>query len=584
MQGVLIIVILVVIAAVGIYATMPPAGPGPTPPPATTSTTGSVSTSVSTSGGIPPNTLIIGEVGLTWGANPIGTDITMMWPTASSWPVPVYEQLFQFDPAQMKNGEYELVPWLAESATASADGTTWTISLRQGVRFHTGNVMTATDVQYSLNRFIFFNDYPLSVTTYPGYGLGYRASFASFKNVSVVSPYQIKVTLNYPDATFLQELASPGASIVDMNVLESHAVRTSNSSDHGFAWFNAGQDMGTGPFMLTSFTLQQRAELTKYTQYWGGIYNTNTPIQKIIFIPIADATTGRFALESGQINILDNAGGQVVNAISQTGRFNILTTPGFGRIGLYFHPAGPLADWRVRQAIKFAIDYNGLISAFTYGYDIPNQSQFYKGMPGWQESAATYYSSKAPDITQAKALLAEAGYPNGFSTDIFVLPNPVYGVNAKDWATVIQSDLAKVGINLKVNVVSTDAYVAMAVNLTQTGMLLVPSSLVIFSPQSNFDQTLGSGNTAFIGWNAASEKGPNIDFTYLYQTWNKSKTETNPTLQIQEMQTVDEYILKYGCLTPIVQIGTKVAYATNIQGLVWNSVNASIDTTYVTIS
>jgi hypothetical protein len=137
---------------------------------------------------------------------------------------------------------------------------------------------------------------------------------------------------------------------------------------------------------------------------------------------------------------------------------------------------------------------------------------------------------------------------------------------------------------MNINVVASNQYVAFAENLTASGLLLVPSSLVIFSPESNFDQVLGSGNTAFIGWNANTESGPGLNFTYLYQMYNDSRVQVNPTLQLQEMQAVDMYIVKYGCVTPIVQVDVIIAYASNVHGLVYNSPDGSIETAYLSTS
>ncbi len=491
------------------------------------------------------------------------------------------------DPAQMKSaGTYVAIPWLATNATKSADGLTYVINLQSGVHFHTGNVMTARDVQWSLDRAIFF---PLteSMQTSVCSGWSVRGIYASWKNVSVTAPLQIAVTLNYPDPLFYSELTSEQVPIMDSTVLQSHAVTINGTSDLGYAWLNAGQDVGTGPFMLTSWTTEQRISFTKFSQYWGGVYNVNTPVQTVTFIPIADPTTARFELEKGQINVLADATPDVLSSLINEGGWGIVHAPGFLSFNLNMHTVGPLADWRVRDALKASIDYKGILKAATFGLDTVDDSQFYAGMPGFNNATATYWAQGAPNITGAKELLAEAGYPNGFTINLYTRPSERYGITFVTVAQILQADWAAIGVKAVINVYVSGQFYALDENVTIPGIWNNPNSLSIFSPESNFQSTLGAQRLMYTNWyvnGTTTEKGPGVNFTWLFNTYQQSLKETNATKQIQEMQAVDTYYIKYGPYEPLIQISSKAAYALNIQGMLWNAFEDVPDITYLSFS
>jgi peptide/nickel transport system substrate-binding protein len=493
--------------------------------------------------------------------------------SANPWFPNVYEALFAYDPAQLQSGKYVPIPWLAQSFSLSPDGLTATIALRQGIKFHTGNTMTSTDVKYSLNRYLFFNNYPSSVTTAVGGGTQYRSYYASITNVSTSGPNTVIIHLAHPDPLLPDELASEMLYIMDSTVTESHAVTTSNSSDHGFDWLNNhGGDVGTGPFTITSETLESRIQLSKFANYWGGTQSVNTPINSIIYIAYADATAARFALEKGTVNMLIDATDQETSALSSEAGFSTIHAPGGLWMNLQMHPVGPLADWRVREAIKLAIDYKGIISSLSYGLDYASQSLFAIGMQGWTNASANYFSRQAPNITGAKKLLAEAGYPNGFTINLYTRPSSRFGITFTDFSVILQSDLAAIGINLVIETYVVGQFYNYEYELSLPGMWTQPSSLLLWGP--NWESVLPgtSGNALSIGWNSSTEKGPGVNFTLMNSLYQKSQSETNTTKRIAEEQQLDTYFIQYGPYLPVIEMSDKIVYVNTITGLLWNAV------------
>jgi ABC-type transport system substrate-binding protein len=439
--------------------------------------------------------------------------------------------------------------------------------------------MTSTDVQYSINRYLFFTDFPPAAVNTAGGGIQYRSYYSAIANVSKAGTYTVVLHLSRAEPLLADLLASEMLYIMDSAVTESHAVTTSNSSDHGFDWLNNhGGDVGTGPFSITSATLESRIQLSKFTSYWGGANSVNTPIQSIIYIAYADATAARFALEKGTVNMLIDATDQETSALSKEPGFSVIHAPGGLWMSLWMHPVGPLADWRVRQAIKLALDYKGIISSLSYGLDYASQSNFPIGMQGWTNASATYFSRQAPNITGAKALLAQAGYPNGFTINLYTRPSSRFGITFVDLAQILQSNLAAIGINLVIQVYVVGQFYNYEYDLALPGIWTQPSSLLIWSVQSPFGQVLpgSSGNAISIGWNSTNEKGPGVNFTLMSTLYKQSLTEINTTKRIQIEQRLDTYFLFYGTAVPVIEMSDKVVYTSTITGLLWNAVGDNL--------
>jgi ABC-type transport system substrate-binding protein len=330
-------------------------------------------------------------------------------------------------------GTTELRPGLAESYDVSEDGMTFTFHLRTGVKFHNGREMTADDVKYSLDRVT------NPVTQSPGAGFfgaiaGYDAiadgSTTSLGGVTVIDPATVEITLSRPDATFLHVMALNFASIVP-----SEAVDAANG-DFG------KMPVGTGAFKLDEWTIGQRLVFAKNPDYWrAGLPYLDTVTFEVGQEPIV----ALLRLQNGEVDVPgdgippakfqevmgdpEQAARVVEGGQLQTGYITLnVTIP-------------PLDNVDVRKAINMAINKDR-ITQIINGRAVPATQPLPPSMPGYTEGYAGY----AFDPETAKQMLADAGFADGFETELFVMntdPNPRI-------AQAIQQDLASIGVSASI--------------------------------------------------------------------------------------------------------------------------------------
>ncbi len=330
-------------------------------------------------------------------------------------------------------GTTELRPGLAESYEISEDGQTFTFKLRSGVKFHNGREMTAEDVKFSLDRVT------APATQSPGAGFfgmidGYEAVAAgeadSLSGVTVVDPTTVEIKLSRPDATFLHVMALNFASVVPEEAVAEHGA------DFG------KNPVGTGAFKLGEWALGQRVVFTRNEDYWrdGLPY-----LDQITFEIGQEPIVALLRLQSGEVDIPGDGippakfqevmadpeqkarvveGGQL-----QTGYITMnVEIPPFDQKG-------------VREAVNMAINKDRVVQMIN-NRALPANQPLPPSMPGYDES----YEGYAYDVDAAKAKLAEAGFPDGFDTELFVMntdPNPRI-------AQAIQQDLSQIGIRAEI--------------------------------------------------------------------------------------------------------------------------------------
>jgi ABC-type transport system substrate-binding protein len=326
-------------------------------------------------------------------------------------------------------GTTDLRPGLAERYDISADGMTFTFHLRAGVKFHNGREMVAEDVKYSLDRVT------NPATQSPGAGFfgtiaGYDkmadGSATSLSGVTVIDPATVEIKLSRPDATFLHVMALNFASVVP-----KEAVDAANG-DFG------KMPVGTGAFSLAEWTIGQRLVFAKNPSYWraGLPY-----LDSVTFEVGQEPIVALLRLQNGEVDIPGDgippakfqevmadpaqAAQVVVGGQLHTGYITLnVTTP-------------PLDNLEVRKAINMAINKDRIIQIIN-GRAVPANQPLPPSMPGYTADHKGYeYNPEA-----AKKMLADAGFPDGFDTELFANntdPNPRI-------AQAIQQDLAAIGV------------------------------------------------------------------------------------------------------------------------------------------
>lgn len=395
----------------------------------------------------------------------------------------VFDGLMDYEP-----GTTELRPGLAESYEISEDGLTYTFKLRPGVKFHNGREMTAEDVVWSINRVV------NPATQSPGQGFfamleGFDAAAAGeadhVSGVSAPDAGTVVFKLSRPDATFLHVMALNFSYVVPKEEVEAAGA------DFG------KKPVGTGAFRLTEWTLGQRLVFERNPDYW------------IPGVPYLDS----FTVEVGQepvVALLRAQNGEVdipgdgippakfVEVMSDPAQAALVVEGGQLHTGYVTMNVTqpPFDKVEVRRAVNMAINKERIIQVIN-GRAVPANQPLPPSMPGYTQD----YEGYPHDIEGAKALLAGAGYPDGFDTELYVMntdPNPRI-------AQAIQQDLKAIGINAAIkslaqaNVIEAGG-AGTAPMIWSGGMAWIAD----FPDPANFyGPILGCGGAVEGGWNWA---------------------------------------------------------------------------------
>lgn len=331
----------------------------------------------------------------------------------------VYDTLVMFDSSG------RIVPGLAESWEISDDGLRWTFTLRQGVVFHDGTPLSASDVAFSINR---IRD--------PEVGSPRAASFAAVESVEAVDDTSVLITLSEPFSPLLAILA------FSTNVILSEAVLT----EHGDA-----QEVviGTGPFEFVEYLPQTRLVLERNAEYWGVDEDGNPLpyLDGITFVFYPDPAARTTAIQTGSVDFIEYVPAADVSVLEADPSVEVVGGLSANFRSLYLNMTEPpLDDVRVRQAIAHAIDEQEVVDLALFGAG---------GIvaTGTTIPAGNYYAIESSpytgrDLERARELLAEAGLENGFDLELYVTSTYDF---LRDPAEVIQSHLADLNIRVSIS-------------------------------------------------------------------------------------------------------------------------------------
>ncbi len=333
------------------------------------------------------------------------------------------------------DGNSKIVPSLAESWDISDDGLEYTFHLRQGVKFHNGNDFTAEDVAYTFHRLLTTDGAVNTefIDQIEGAEELMNAEAATLEGVEVLDDYTVKVTLKEPFAGFLASISSPGVSIYDSEATDAAGDQFG---------MDPALTVGTGPFEFSSWSFNNQLVLTRNEDYWKGASELPGVVIKII----PDTETQSMMFESGELDILDlDFAADSVDRFTETYPDQIVQGP---RVGITYFTMNfnkePFEDVRVRKAVQMAIDRQAILDALYGGRGQVEQGIFPHGLIGFNaDQEEIKYDPEA-----AKALLAEAGYPDGFDMEIAA------DSSASDTITmaleIVSSQLAEIGINAEI--------------------------------------------------------------------------------------------------------------------------------------
>ena len=334
----------------------------------------------------------------------------------------LYEGLLRY-----KLGTVELEPALATKWSSDKAGTTWTFQLRKGVQFHKDyGEMTASDVAFSLERVLD------KATASPN-----AALLSSIKKVRAEGDYAVIIELNEADPALLDKLASWYTGIVSKAAVEKNGDRF-------------GQDpVGTGPYQFEKWTQGQETDLTAFDKYWAG----KPKLDRVTYRAIPDVTTRNNAFLAGEIDINQVTDPEIYAQYKGQKGVSLVSEPGL--ITRFFGMKSdekPFDDPRVREAVTLAIDRPAMLEGIFKGISTPAEGILSPAVMHAKKGILNYKY----DPARAKKLLAEAGYGGGVDVT-FSVPNVDRFTRP---ATVIQQDLADVGIKVKIKVMETQSLLA----------------------------------------------------------------------------------------------------------------------------
>ncbi len=399
------------------------------------------------------------------------------------------EVLFNVFEGLMKpTSDGDLIPAVAEDYKVSDDELTYTFTLRDGVKFHNGETVTANDVVYSIER---------CADTSEGKPL--VAAFSIVQSVEAVDDKTVEIHLTEPDSEFLTYLTT--------------AILPADYD---------GQDdapVGTGPFKFVSRTPQDSIVLERFDEYWG----TPAYLDKITFKIIENADSLVLALQSGAIDFCAHM------TSTQTAQLGDSYTILEGTMNLvqamYLNNAyAPLDNEMVRQALCYAVDKQEILDLVGDGHGKAVGSSMYPTFTKYFDDSLTNYYTK--DVARAKELLDAAGYPNGFDLTITVPSNYQPHI---DTAEVLVEQLKEIGVNATVELVDWGTWVDRVYVGRDFQTTVVGVDASNMTARAMLERFTSDYDKNFINYN-------NADYDALFQQALEEKDDAKRTEIYREME------------------------------------------------
>ena len=350
----------------------------------------------------------------------------------------IYDNLVGFE-----RGGTSVVPSLAEKWSISKDGLEYTFNLRKGVKwqsnknFKPSRDFNADDVLFMIER-QWKESHPFFKVTSPNHSyFGDMGMPKLLKSVDRVDDYTVKIVLNRPEAPFLSDLAMQWAGV--------------QSKEYADAMLKAGtpekidqEPVGTGPFSLVQYQKDAIIRFKANPDYWAG----KAAIDDLIFSITPDSAVRWAKLQKGECHVMPYPNPADLDAMRKDSNVQVLEQAGLNVGYLAYNTTKkPFDDVRVRKAINMAMDKNAIVSAVYMSTGVPAINPIPPSMWAYNKSI----KDDAFNPAEAKKLLAAAGYPNGFTTDLWAMPvQRPYNPNAKRIAELMQADLAKIGVTAEI--------------------------------------------------------------------------------------------------------------------------------------
>lgn len=338
----------------------------------------------------------------------------------------IFDGLVNFAP-----GSTEIQPGLATRWEASEEAKVWTFHLREGVRFHDGTPFDADAVVFSIERQM-DPDHPF----HQGEFNTWESTFEGhIQAVEAVDPLTVRITLAEPFAPIVS-----GFAVYSMAIVSPTAMRESGAEAF------ARNPVGTGPFRFVEWVPDDRVVLEANEDYWAGRPN----LDGVVFRTVPDADDRAALLESGEVHVGEGFDHSAVLRLGRAENLRVRQEPGLNTGYMAFNTTRePFDDVRVRRAVSMSVDLSRVVRSTYQNLGVVAKSYLPPTLWGYNDRIEPFRQ----DLEQARALLREAGYGEGFSFVLDTMRNPrPYMPQPVKLAEGIRSALAEVGIEVEVRV------------------------------------------------------------------------------------------------------------------------------------
>jgi peptide/nickel transport system substrate-binding protein len=439
----------------------------------------------------------------------------------------VYDRLIRMLPAN----NFALEPGLAESWSVADDGRTYTFKMREGLKFHSGNPITADDAAWSFQRAVKLNKTPAFILTQ----FGFTPENVD-QLIKATSPTELTITTDkaYAPSFFYNILTAIVASVVD----KKEAMAHEQNGDMGYEWLKT-HSAASGPYALRAWKPNDSIVLEKVGDYWGGPVALN----RVFVRHVPESATRRLLLEKGDVDVVRRLTPSDVQAIAANPDLKIQDEQR-GRI--YYLAANQkveaLAKPQVVEALKYLIDYDGMANSFLKGQMVPHQAFLPEGFLGAIEDRP--YTL---DVEKAKQLLKDAGYADGFNVTLWVRNDQI----RLEMAQAIQETMSKAGVKVDIKA-GTGAEILGAYRARNHELILESWGPDYPDPQTNAstfaanpDNSDEAKLTGYLAWRtayAATETTAMVDAAVVEKDTDKRRA------MYEEMQRIAQKKSPFICL------------------------------------
>jgi peptide/nickel transport system substrate-binding protein len=331
-----------------------------------------------------------------------------------------------------RNMDNKIVGNVAESWSVGPDEKTWTFKLRKNMKFHNGKLLTAKDVKATYDRLL-NKDQPFR----------YTSTYSYISEVKVINDYEVQIITSAPIGPFEGLMSGGSSSILDADYIAKYGRSLGTTPE---------TTNGTGPYKLIEWKKDEHMKFEAFPDYVGSTFSGPPKTKYLIMQVIPEQNSRAIAAETGQVDIADGITPDDVARLQKTPGIKVEIVPARGMHLFQFNTAmKPMEDPRIRQAICYAVDKVTMVDTlFASLGEKPVTNPVSSMAFGYHDLGVFPY-----DVAKAKALMTEAGYPNGF--DIKIMTTAVYNQGVAQ-AEIIAEYLKKAGLNPSIEVVESAVF------------------------------------------------------------------------------------------------------------------------------